>query len=112
MRVIATDIMVTDKIIGILREDFKLPIIVLFSGKKRSGKDFIANFTKKILEKSNKKVEIIHFADSLKEVLCTTFNISLKELDNLKNSNTIIFNSLTMRNILQRFGTDAMQNIF
>ena len=89
--------------------------IILINGKKRSGKDHIANCLCKNLKDINKTCTILHFADALKEILAITFNITLEELDTYKNNETkLVFDekSLDFRQLLQRFGTDAMQSIF
>lgn len=76
--------------------------IILINGKKRSGKDF---FTEIFLSNVKNGVRIA-FADKVKEILATTFGISVQEFDNLKNTDP------KYRKIIQRFGTDAMQTIF
>lgn len=100
--------------------------IVLISGKMRSGKDTIANIISERLKSSGVCPVIMHFSDSLKEILSKTLGMSLETLNFLKNNpdykieqlvqspNTVGYyyhNSNTMRNMLQKFGTDAMQSI-
>ena len=81
--------------------------IILISGKARSGKDYLSQLLKERLEKDGLKVFKTAFADKLKEYLCILFNLSLEELNNLKNSEVpFTKNGLTMRNLLQKFGTD------
>ena len=66
-----------------------------------------STFKRKIREKDGLKVFKTAFADKLKEYLCILFNLSLEELNNLKNSEVpFTKNGLTMRNLLQKFGTD------
>lgn len=84
--------------------------IILFSGNARSGKDYISEKLKSHLEKTNSVCKFA-FADLLKQYLCILFNISLDELDKLKNTEEIFTkNNLTMRDLLQRFGTELFVN--
>lgn len=85
--------------------------IILINGKKRAGKDYIAN----ILKEKLGNCEIMHYADALKQIISETFEISLEELDNYKNKNVeIIFNNrkTTFRRILQCFATEAIKPVF
>ena len=85
--------------------------IIEISGKKRSGKDYIAQYMHISLPNSY----IIHFADKLKEMVAQSLGISVEILDNLKNSNYTIQlgqSKTTMRYILQHFGTEVMQKEF
>ena len=79
--------------------------IILISGKARSGKDYLSQLLKERLEKDGLKVFKTAFADKLKEYLCILMKYF--ENDNLKNSEVpFTKNGLTMRNLLQKFGTD------
>lgn len=81
--------------------------IILISGKARSGKDYIADLLKNKFEEDGKKVLKLAYADKLKEYLCILFNLDLATLNDLKNSEIpFCLNGLTMRQILQKFGTD------
>lgn len=85
--------------------------IILINGKKRAGKDYIAN----ILKEKLGNCEIMHYADALKQIISETFEISLEELENFKNENVeIIFNNrkTTFRRILQCFATEAIKPVF
>lgn len=85
--------------------------IIIINGKKRAGKDYIAN----ILKEKLGNCEIMHYADALKQIISETFEISLEELDNYKNENVeIIFNNrkTTFRRILQCFATEAIKPVF
>ena len=89
--------------------------IILINGKKRSGKDFVAKKLREKLESGGKVVRVLSFADPIKEIMCKTFNISLAELDDLKNNDINILingNEISFRQILQNFGTEAMQSVF
>ena len=85
--------------------------IILINGKKRAGKDYVA----KILKEKLGNCEIFHYADSMKQIIADTFEISLEELENFKNENVeIIFNNrkTTFRRILQCFATEAIKPVF
>ena len=89
-------------------------LIVLVSGKKRSGKDYFAN----MLKDYRSDIKVMSFADPLKKIVADTFNISLTELEQYKNNPEDVTlplpnGSITnFRLILQRFGTEAMKPIF
>ena len=85
--------------------------IILINGKKRAGKDYVA----KILKEELGNCEIFHYADSMKQIIADTFEISLEELENFKNENVeITFNDkrTTFRRVLQCFATEACKKIF
>lgn len=87
--------------------------IILISGYKRSGKDFVAN---KLHEQIDESV-VMSFAKPLKEIIANTFNITLDKLDDYKNNEDNIFVQPqftlgSFRTILQRFGTEAMKKHF
>lgn len=94
--------------------------IILIHGLKRSGKNYLADEIQNRLELSGKKVIAIAFADPIKEILASTLNMSVQELDDAKNNGKHIIveqkigikKQCTVRELLQRFGTDTMQNQF
>lgn len=89
--------------------------VILVGGKKRSGKDFVSDLIKRKLESFDKSVETIAFADEIKTILCTTLGITLEQFNDFKNNDeTISFSdkTITFRNLIQNFGTDAMQTSF
>jgi len=104
--------------------------IILINGKKRSGKDYTAQKIKEVLEDEGFFVEIIAFADPIKEIIATTFGMSLELLNIFKNNKQKIYvekqnatedemflgDNLVQisdfRTILQRFGTEGMQGTF
>lgn len=90
--------------------------IILINGKKRSGKDYFAEQLKLELNSCNKRVHIISFADAIKEILCVTLGISILEFNEYKNNEKYIImpngEKVLFRQIIQRFGTDAMQTTF
>lgn len=93
-----------------------MPKVILINGKKRSGKDYLAKMLKLELEQQNKTVEIMSYADPIKEILADTFNISVELIDEYKNNFQAIDvageNLLNFRELLQRFGTEAMKKQF
>lgn len=94
--------------------------IVLINGKKRAGKDFLAEAVQKGLEQQGINTELLSFATPIKEILATTLGISLEMLDILKNDESEIVAKYngdevplgTGRTLPQRFGTDAMTEHF
>lgn len=93
--------------------------VILVSGKKRSGKDHVSGELKKYLESLGERVDLYAYADPMKTILSTTFGITVDQLNNMKNELTPItlntgdgFKVTNMREILQRFGTEAMQTEF
>lgn len=102
----------------------KEPGIVLISGYKRSGKDTTAKMMKEIIEDgTSQKVEILSFAEPLKQIIATLFDISVEELEDFKNDP--VNNQLYMltgyqnyeritdfRVLLMRIGNEAMKPIF
>ena len=89
--------------------------IIMVSGLKRSGKDYISNIIKNELIKEGYTVDIFAFAKPIKDILTKTLNISLDELDTYKNEKTpIVIDDIehtNMRNVLQDFGK-VMKNTF
>lgn len=97
--------------------------VILINGKYRSGKDYFAQQLKTALKyKKNKKAEIIRFADPIKNILAITFDCYVEDINKYKNDpdeyNITIndelgpFKELNFREILQKFGTEAMQKVF
>jgi hypothetical protein len=99
--------------------------VILINGLKRSGKDYLSEKIAEIVGENN--VEIISFANPMKEIIANTFGISLNELEEYKNdtegygleikaypnnqpSSVIAYTNF--RKILQRFGTEGMKPIF
>ena len=72
---------------------------IIISGKAGSGKDTVASFMKKELEKHGKKVLVIHYGDAVKWVLREFFN-----WDGQKDA--------VGRTLLQRVGTDIVRAQF
>lgn len=76
--------------------------LILISGYKRSGKDYVGDILKNAIPDS----EIVRFADPMKHILSTTLGISLEELESRKNRD------LAERKYLQMFGNKAMKPWF
>lgn len=97
--------------------------IILLSGFKRSGKDFIAQYIHSKVSNSN----IISFAEPMKFIIAKTFGLTLEELDTFKNEpseygielkaypnnqNQVTFRQSNFREVLQLFGTEGMKPMF
>ncbi len=99
--------------------------VILISGKARSGKDTTAKIIKDSIVEGL-EVEVLSFAEPLKDIIATTMGISLEQLDYFKNEcSKILINTIDVgveprhylettdyRKILQRFGTEAMKKHF
>jgi len=95
--------------------------MILINGKKRSGKDFSAKLLKAKLEEKGYWVEIMSFADPIKEIISKTFNMSEELLDEFKNDKINLYAYTkdadlqliaNFREILQNFGNEAMKSVF
>ncbi|MGL5753218.1 MAG: hypothetical protein ACRCXT_21930, partial [Paraclostridium sp.] len=99
--------------------------IILVSGKKRAGKDTVANMIVEQLQ-SAYSVSRLSFAEPMKEIIADTFEIYKDDLEESKNegdefiilpnhtkaNKTPYEQEYTARAILQRFGTEAMKKQF
>lgn len=71
--------------------------VIKIGGYARCGKDTSAEIMKGLLEQAGLKVEIIAYADELKEIASQTLGISVKQLDELKNEgHYIVSDSVTL----------------
>lgn len=100
--------------------------LILVSGKKRSGKDYSTSLLAGSLRSRGYSVEVKSFAEPMKHILSVIFGVGLGTIETAKNephnfpvvmtqSNTeanVVRFSTDMRQILQRFGSDAMKPIF
>jgi dephospho-CoA kinase len=91
-------------------------MLLALSGAKNSGKDVVGEY---LVKKYGFKR--IAFADKLKKSVTALFDIDASLLEELKNSNdTIMFFdkngnawfSMTFRELLQRYGTEAHRDVF
>jgi hypothetical protein len=97
---------------------------ILVNGKKRAGKDYFAQSLKKELETLGHTAQVMSFADPIKDMMATTFNITHEQLDEMKNEEAVIgtqeatfdgyecYHLTDMRKVLQNFGTEAMKPWF
>lgn len=84
--------------------------IYLFTGKAQSGKNYIARELNKALTNEHKTVLELSFAYKLKSFISTLFDMPIEEVDKWKlNEQPFTANGTTMREILQRFGTDIIR---
>lgn len=82
-------------------------MIITISGTARCGKNYVGD----LLCEKLPNAKCYAFADLLKEYVCEMFNLDLKALDEYKNSTEpFTANGVTMRTILQRFGTEIFVN--
>jgi len=97
--------------------------IILINGIKRSGKDYLGELMQELIPHS----EIHKFADPIKEIIAVTFGISLDDLEVYKNNSQdygieikvypnnqpdCTLKYVNFREILQKFGTEAMKPVF
>ena len=100
--------------------------LILVSGKKRSGKDYSTSLLAGSLRSRGYSVEVKSFAEPMKQIMSVIFGVSLGTIETAKNephnfpivmtqsnteANAVRF-STDMRQILQRFGSEAMKPIF
>ena len=84
--------------------------IYLFTGKAQSGKNYIARELNKALTSEHKTVLELSFAYKLKSFISTLFDMPIEEVDKWKlNEQPFTANGTTMREVLQRFGTDIIR---
>ena len=95
--------------------------VILIKGAKRSGKDTTADIMLRLMQCYS--ATRLSFAEPMKEIMADTFDISLSELDALKNQQEpmnygfeidrgVREHTSNFRQILQRFGTEAMKKQF
>lgn len=93
--------------------------VIMISGLKGAGKDYVAKLLSEQIEGS--KVMIL--AEPLKDIIATTLGVTREELNEYKNESRTLsldpvggcynYEGLTnFRTILQRFGTEAMKKHF
>ena len=100
----------------------KRPLIIQISGKKRSGKDTLAQFLHNAYQDQGKSVELMSFAEPLKDIAATILNITPDQLETFKNEPEL-YKLITMnkdnfvtvtnyRSVLQLLGSEAMKKWF
>ena len=94
-------------------------IVIGITGKKGSGKDTIAEFIREYLVMEYGFLTIsLHYATLLKESLCELLDVSMEELERYKRgmlkTGPAIHNGFhfSVRQMMQRYGTEAHRNIF
>lgn len=86
--------------------------IIHICGLKGSGKTTVG----KLLKKNLPNAKIIHYADLLKDIMSGAFGLRAGLIDTLKNTATVTISSgdfkktLTMREVLQNFGTEGIRH--
>lgn len=98
--------------------------VVLINGKKRSGKNHLAELLSSELNDKGYSTEIMAFADPIKDIIGMALDISSEELDMYKNNDEHLginevgtYNDefqflVSFRVLLQKFGTEAMKKYF
>ena len=96
-------------------------IIIQIGGFKRSGKDTISQMIANHYQSNGKLVDIFHYADPLKQIAASIFDISLEQLDEFKNNKTELYRFNTyeepckvtdFREILMKIGNEAIKPVF
>lgn len=100
---------------------------IAINGKKRAGKDWNATKLKEKLEDSGYSVLVVSFAHPIKDIIAKSLGISIESVELYKNETedygleikaypnnqrSVTIEYLNMREILQRFGTEAMKPYF
>jgi hypothetical protein len=94
--------------------------IFLINGLARSGKDYNAEVLKEAAQEKGSSCSILHFAYAIKDIISISTELSIQEINDLKNDEEPIlarFNGhqkifSNFRSLLQRFGTEAMKKYF
>ena len=96
-------------------------IIIQVGGFKRSGKDTISQMIANHYQLSGKLVDILHYADPIKQIAASIFDISLEQLDEFKNNKTELwrfdqfentYKVTDFREILMKIGNEAIKPVF
>ena len=96
-------------------------VIIQIGGFKRSGKDTISKMIANHYQSNGKLVDIFHYADPLKQIAASIFDISLEQLDEFKNNKTELYRFNTyeepckvtdFREILMKIGNEAIKPVF
>lgn len=97
-----------------------MPNIIQLSGRKRSGKDWTAAAIKHELESHDYSVEVMSFAEPLKDIASIILDMPLSDLEFAKNTDAYLLESTnskpeyltSFRSLLQKLGTEAMKKYF
>ena len=96
-------------------------VIIQIGGFKRSGKDTISKMIANHYQSKGKLVDIFHYADPLKQIAASIFDISLEQLDDFKNNKTELwcfdkfeneYQVTDFREVLMKIGNEAIKPIF
>ena len=96
-------------------------IIIQVGGFKRSGKDTISQMIANHYQLSGKLVDILHYADPIKQIAASIFDISLEQLDDFKNNKTELwcydnfenaYKVTDFREVLMKIGNEAIKPVF
>ena len=102
-------------------KNIKDKIIIQIGGFKRSGKDTISQMIANHYQSSGKLVDILHYADPIKQIAASIFDISLEQLDDFKNNKTELwrfdqfenaYKVTDFREVLMKIGNEAIKPIF
>jgi len=89
-------------------------MIIGIAGKIGSGKDTLAKFLKESLKSQQNEysVEIYHFANNLKKITAILTGIPYEEMltREVKQKRISFLNNITVRELLQKLGTDVLRN--
>lgn len=90
--------------------------IILVSGLKRSGKDYVSSIIKDLTNSDN-----FAYADPIKDIISISMNLTQSKLDNYKNDNIKLLSRETngyeeeiinFRSFLQNLGSEALKKYF
>lgn len=82
--------------------------VIGITGKARSGKDTISDY----IREEDLNVVSYAFANPLKDAVSKLFDIPREDLDGDNREEILPEFGLSIRQILQRFGTESMRNVF
>ena len=86
-------------------------IVIGIGGKKTAGKDYTANIIKEFFESKDEKVQLIAFADTLRDVT-KTLGIDVDGIYASGQKDSLILPgwNITLRELLQYLGTDCLRS--
>ena len=90
--------------------------LVLISGKKGAGKDYVARKLSTHLNRMGNISTILHFADGIKDLTSKLTGYDREQIETMKNCHADVFtvgrNRYNMRVLLQMLGTEFLKPIF